>query len=71
MRITHNEKTSYIQGTVAEEAKILKWIKLTGAEIMVDECDEDETSFTVIIPHSTQKERAEEFAWAKKQLAGK
>lgn len=68
MKITHNDKSSYIQGKVSEEAKIREWIKLAGAEIMVDECDDDETSFTVSIKNSTQKERAEEFAWAKKQL---
>lgn len=68
MRITHSNKASFIQGTVAEEAKIREWIKLAGAEIMADECDRDETSFTVIIKNSTQKERAEEFAHAKNKL---
>ncbi len=71
MRIEHSAKSSFIQGTVAEEAKIREWIKLAGAEIVVDECDEDETSFTVIIKNSTQQQRSEEFAFAKKKLSKK
>lgn len=68
MKITHSEKSSFIQGTEKEHAKILKWIELAGAEIMVDECEDGEVSYTVIIKNSTQKERSEEFSHAKKQL---
>jgi hypothetical protein len=68
MRIEHSKTASFIQGKPSEQEKILRWIELAGAEIMVDECEEGETSYTVIIPYSTQKERSEAFSKAKKTL---
>ena len=68
MRIKHSNRTSFIQGTEAEQAAILKWIELAGAEILADECEEGETSYTVIIEDSTQKSREFDFSWAKKML---
>lgn len=70
MRISHQAGSSLIQGALSEQAKILKWIELAGAEVVVDECEDDEVSYTVISksPNTTQKERSEDFAHAKKQL---
>jgi len=70
MRVWHYGGTSLVQGKVSEQGKILKWIELANCEIMVNECDEDETSYTVVSKslHTTQKERQEDFQYAKKKL---
>lgn len=70
MRIEHQSGYSLIQGKRHENEKILRWIALANAEIMVDECEDDEISYTVVSksPHTTQKERSEDFADAKKRL---
>jgi len=49
-------------------AKIQKWIELANCEIMVDECDEDETCFVVVSKsrNTTQAERQADFQHAKK-----
>jgi hypothetical protein len=70
MRVFHNAGATIVQGTVAEQAKIKRWIELANCQIIVDECDDDETSFTVVSRswHTTQKERQEDFQFAKKKL---
>lgn len=70
MKVTHSHGTSLITGTVTEQAKILKWIALANCEIMVDECDDYETSYTVVSKsrNTTQAERQVDFQHAKKLL---
>lgn len=71
MKILHSTSHSFIQGKIAESIKINKWItqikKLNPSfQIMVDDSDDDEISFTVVIPRTTQKERQEIFQEVKK-----
>lgn len=70
MKVWHKGGYSFVQGKVSEQDKILEWIKLANCEVIVDECDEDETSFTVVSnsPYTTQKERQEDFKIAKNKL---
>jgi len=68
MKVTHSHGTSLVTGKVTEMAKIQKWIELANCEIMVDECDEDETCFVVVSKsrNTTQAERQADFQHAKK-----
>jgi hypothetical protein len=68
MRIQHKSGYSFIQGKVSEQAKILKVIAAANCEVIVDECDEDETSYTVVSksPYTTQAERQADFQHAKR-----
>lgn len=74
MRIQHADVASFIQGKVSEQAKVLRWIEEAqkidpSIEIVADECDEDETSYTVISGSSeNQKERQETFQIAKGRI---
>lgn len=52
MRIKHSAKSSFIQGNISEESAIRDWIWRArqyepSLQIMADECDEYESSFTV------------------------
>jgi hypothetical protein len=69
MRIQHKSGYSFIQGKVSEQAKILKVIAAANCEVIVDECDEDETSYTVVSksPYTTQAERQADFQHAKRR----
>lgn len=68
MKVQHAHGTSLVTGKVSENAKILKWIALANCEIMVDECDETETAYTVVSKSkgTTQSERQADFQYAKK-----
>jgi hypothetical protein len=68
MKVAHSHGTSLVTGKVAEMAKIQKWIALANCEIMVDECDDDETCFVVVSKsrNTTQAERQADFQAAKK-----
>jgi hypothetical protein len=68
MRVKHQAGASIVQGTVAEQAAILEWIAAANCEVMVDECDEDETSYTVVSksPYTTQAERQADFQHTKR-----
>jgi hypothetical protein len=70
MRIQHKGGYSFIQGAVSEEAKILRWIEAANCEVVVDECDEHESSFTVVSksPYTTQAERQLDFQISKRNL---
>lgn len=70
MRIKHDRKSSFIQGSVSEEQAIRDWILRAkqiepSLTIMVDECDEYESSYTVVGYNLTQTERQEAFSLAK------
>jgi len=68
MKVAHSHGTSLVTGKVSEMAKIQKWIELANCEVMVDECDEDETCFVVVSKsrHTTQSERQADFQHTKK-----
>lgn len=68
MKVQHSHGTSLVTGKVTEQANVLKWIELSNCEIMVDECDEYETSYTVVSrsKNTTQAERQADFQHAKK-----
>lgn len=68
MKVTHSHGTSLVTGKVSEMAKILKWIELANCEVVVDECDEDESCFVVVSKsrNTTQAERQEDFQAVKK-----
>jgi hypothetical protein len=68
MRVKHQAGASIVQGTVADQAAILEWIAAANCEVIVDECDEDETSYTVISksPYTTQAERQADFQHTKR-----
>lgn len=68
MKVSHSHGTSLVTGKVAENEKILKWIELSNCEVMIDECDEDETAYVVVSKsrNTTQKERQEDFQHNKK-----
>lgn len=70
MKVAHTHGTSLVTGKVSENAKILKWIELSNCEIMVDECDDEETSYTVVSKsrNTTQVERQADFQCAKKLI---
>jgi hypothetical protein len=70
MRVLHSSGASFVQGKASEQAKLLKWIELANCEIMVNECEENEISYTVVSKrlYTTQKERQEDFQYAKKKL---
>ena len=70
MRIKHNAKSSFIQGDVSEEQAIRDWIWRAqqiepSLVIRVDECDEYESSFTVVGKNLTQAERQQAFQESK------
>lgn len=67
MRVQHISGYSLVQGKVSEQAKILEWIAAANCEVIVDECDEDETSYTVVSksPYTTQAMRQADFQHAK------
>lgn len=70
MRIKHSAKSSFIQGNISEESAIRDWIWRAqqyepSLRIMVDECDEYESSFTVVGENLTQQERQVAFQLAK------
>lgn len=69
MRIYHKNGYTFVQGTVSEQAKILEWITAAKCEVIVDECDTNETSYTVISksPYTTQAERQADFQHAKRR----
>ena len=69
MRIQHKGGHSFIQGKVSDQAKILAWIEAANCEVIVDECDDDETSYTVVSksPYTTQAERQADFQHAKRR----
>lgn len=71
MRVQHSSGYSLVQGKVSEQAKILEWIAAANCEVIVDECDEDETSYTVVSksPYTTQAERQADFQHAKRVAA--
>lgn len=50
------------------DAAILEWIAAANCEVIVDECDEDETSYTVVSKSSytTQAERQADFQHTKR-----
>lgn len=50
--------------------KIQQWISLANCEIIVDECEDDEASFTVVSKSkgTTQAERQADFQHAKKLI---
>ena len=71
MKIKHSDSKSFIQGTIAEQQKILEWIERAkqyepSLEIVIDECDDDDTSYTICGFNLTQAERQEAFQKAKK-----
>ena len=68
MKVSHSHGTSLVTGKVSENEKILKWIELSNCEVMIDECDEDETAYVVVSKsrNTTQKERQEDFQHNKK-----
>ena len=68
MKVSHSHGASLVTGKVAENEKILKWIELSNCEVMIDECDEDETAYVVVSKsrNTTQKERQEDFQHNKK-----
>lgn len=68
MQVSHKSGYSFVFGKPSEQAKILKWIELANCEIMVDECDDYETAYTVVSKtrHTTQAERQADFQHAKK-----
>lgn len=70
MQVRHSHGTSLVTGKPSEQAKILKWIELANCEIMVDECDDYETAYTVVSKsrHTTQAERQADFQHAKKLI---
>lgn len=70
MKVSHSHGTSLVTGKVTEQTKILKWIALANCEIMVDECDDSETSYTVVSKsrNTTQAERQADFQYAKKLI---
>lgn len=70
MRIKHDKSASYIQGTISEEQSIRDWIWRAkqiepSLEIVIDECDEYESSFTVCGFDLTQQDRQDAFQKAK------
>lgn len=69
MRVRHVDGYSLVQGTTSEQAKILLWIESADCQIIVDECDEYETSYTVVSksPYTTQAERQADFQHAKRR----
>jgi hypothetical protein len=68
MRVKHQAGASIVQGTVADQAAILGWIAAANCEVIVDECDEYETSYTVVSksPYTTQAERQADFQHTKR-----
>jgi hypothetical protein len=70
MRVKHQAGASIVQGTVAEKAAILEWIAAAHFEVIVDECDEYETSYTVVSkgPYTTQAQRQADFQHTKRRL---
>jgi hypothetical protein len=68
MRVKHQAGASIVQGTVAEQAAILGWIAAANCEVIVDECDDYETSYTVISksPYTTQAMRQADFQHTKR-----
>lgn len=67
MKVAHSQGTSLVTGKPSEQAKILKWIELANCEIMVDECEDDEVSYTVVSKsrNTTQAERQADFQHSK------
>lgn len=70
MKVQHSHGTSIVSGKDKELQKILQWISLANCEIMVDESDDDEVSFTVVSKSrgTTQVERQADFQSAKKLI---
>ena len=70
MKVQHAHGTSIISGKESELAKIKQWIALANCEIIVDECEDDEVSFTVVSKSkgTTQAERQADFQHAKKLI---
>jgi hypothetical protein len=68
MKVAHSHGTSLVTGKPSEQAKILKWIELANCEIMVDECEDDDVSYTVVSKsrNTTQAERQADFQHSKK-----
>jgi hypothetical protein len=68
MRVKHQAGASIVQGTVAEQANILEWIAAANCEVIVDECDEHESSYTVVSksPYTTQAQRQADFQHTKR-----
>jgi hypothetical protein len=68
MRVKHQSGASLVQGTTAEQAAIIEWIAAANCEVIVDECDEDETSYTVVSksPYTTQAQRQADFQHTKR-----
>ena len=73
MKVQHAKGMTFVQGKPSELAKIELWISnlkeiCTGWEVVVDECDEYETSFTLICEGETQESRQVMAQQAKKGL---
>lgn len=68
MKVQHSHGTSLVTGKPSEQAKILKWIEMANCEILVDECEDDEVSYTVVSKsrHTTQAERQADFQQVKR-----
>jgi len=71
MKVFHHSGYTIVQGKASEQAKIQKWIALANCEIIVDDCDEDETSYTVVSKsqYTTQAERQADFQATKKEAS--
>lgn len=70
MKVQHSHGTSIVSGKESELAKIKQWIALANCEIIVDECEDGEVSFTVVSKSkgTTQTERQADFQHAKKLI---
>lgn len=70
MKVQHSHGTSLVTGKESEHSKVLQWIELANCEIMVDECEDEETSYIVVSksPNTTQAERQADFQHAKKMI---
>lgn len=70
MKVQHSHGTSLVTGKESEQSKILQWIALSNCEVMVDECEDGEISYTVVSksPNTTQANRQVDFQHAKKLI---
>lgn len=70
MKVKHSHGTSIVSGKMKDLQKIQQWISLANCEIIVDECEDDEASFTVVSKSkgTTQAERQADFQHAKKLI---
>lgn len=73
MRAKYFERHVIIQGRLDEESRINNWIKEAKnddkyIEVVVDDSDEHEISYTVVSKYVTQKELRETFREAKRKV---